>query len=211
MTIGSKAGMINAVTFKTKKTMKNYYRLVQWTDEKGIIIDEITGIESFKDTYYDGKLISIKETPFIHFENLNKQPYDFLTNYGSTPIVSLKMKQILEGQKDDFHYLQFIPVQSKLKIEYFFLQILENIHCFDWEKSEYTRFPEFLGLQNIPDNVSKLVMDQQKIGARNIFRMEEQSHHIFISDTLSDILVENKITGMRITKSPNLDRMYDEE
>jgi hypothetical protein len=121
--------------------MKNYFRLVKWTDEKGLIIDEITGIESLKDTYYDGKLISLKETPFIHFRNIKKQPLDFLTDYGCRPIVSLKMKQILEDQKDDFPYLQFIPLKSKLNKEYFFLQILENIHCFDWEKSEYTRHP----------------------------------------------------------------------
>ncbi|MBU3661259.1 MAG: hypothetical protein FGM14_15410 [Flavobacteriales bacterium] len=191
--------------------MKNYYRLVPWTDEKGITIDEITGIESFKDTYYDGKLISLKETPFIHFENLKKQPLDFLTDYGFRPIVSLKMKQILEDQKDDFPYLQFIPLKSKLKKEYFFLQILENIHCFDWEKSEYTRHPEFLGLENIPDKVSKLVMHHEKIGTRNIFRMAEKSTKIFVSDSLANILTANNITGMRITKSPNLDRLYDAE
>ena len=54
-------------------------------------------------------------------------------------------------------------------------------------------------------------MNHEKIGTRNIFRMAEKSTKIFVSDSLANILTANNITGMRITKSPNLDRLYDSE
>jgi hypothetical protein len=63
----------------------------------------------------------------------------------------------------------------------------------------------------MPNKIHKLKFDIEKIGDRNIFRMAENSVNIFISDTLSDILIDNQITGMKITKSPNMQQMYDDE
>ena len=191
--------------------MKNYYRLKPFSTIEDMRIKEIIWEKETLKSHNRGLEINIADSPEIFFEKVKLNHRDFFIGPYTLPIISDKLKKILEKLENDLPFMQFIPVKSNIKIDYYVLNLLENIYCFDWDESEYTRYPEFLTeLQDRPDEISKLVLVKEKIGKRNIFRMEEQSVHIFISDKLSDILVENDITGIKITKTPNLRQMYDD-
>lgn len=124
---------------------------------------------------------------------------------GATEIViSQKFKDLLEQFEEDKGFLEFIPINFNNVIEkdkitpYYFLNILENIEAFDFEKSEYTQLPAdiFPDQQHLVQEVKTLFVKEEKIGTRNIFRLKEFAIPVYISEKLKNSVEEAGLEGI---------------
>lgn len=193
----------------------NFSRLTPYRIEKNTI--EVIGYQVDKKlrlaVYGGDSLLNYNQPIAIEFKRLSAKTVDYCELSG-LPIVSEKLKNILSSSSD-CDYLEFIPVSTNLGKEYpyYLLNILENIKCMNWEKSEFTTFPkrEDASKSDRPDVITNLVLNEDKINGRNIFRMYEARTNIFISNQLALEFVKNKITGCIFVKTPNLCYVYDPE
>ena len=179
-----------------------YYILESSPNVGDIVINE-HNIEEVMGFINNGKPINENFEYFLEAKNKTGKLTDYISSGRALPpIISDKFKNLLSNLKEEtLENIQFIPIKinnhNKSNKEYFIFNSLNNIKCFDWEKSKYTRFPSFLTkLQNFPNKIEELVFNNKAIGSRNIFRMYESNRFIFISKEMKDILEANNITGI---------------
>jgi|GEM_PF-1704821 len=159
--------------------------------------------ESLRYDITDGIPLEIPEKITLDLKNTTKIYPDFMGSTEHFPIVSEKLKQLLESLPDSEH-LQFFECEltnGKTDKKYYYLNILHNIECLDREQSE-CRFDE--DNPEIVWRIFKLVMKMDKVADRNIFRMQEYKSSIFISSFLEKRLKEENITGYKTGESEDL-------
>lgn len=146
-----------------------------------------------------GDLVSLNKFGEYEIVGKSKKKPDVFS-IGSTEFyINEKVKQILLNICKSDNNVKFL----NMKIEgenYYLLSILNNIECFDWDKSNYTTYSN----KDILKEVSKLVIDTDKLNERKIFRVKEYKFEIFIVEDLVLELKKNKVTGISFLESMDL-------
>ena len=177
-----------------------YYILKSSPNVGDIVINNHNIEEDTITSIKEGNLINENENYFLEAKNKTGMMTDYISaGEVLIPIVSEKVKDLLSDlQAGELKNSQFIPVKitnhNQSNKAYY---ILNNIECFDWENSKYTRFPSFLTkLKDFPNKIEKLVFKNDAIGSRNIFRMYERKSFIFASEKVKNIFEVNNISGI---------------
>ena len=183
--------------------LSNYYLLNRNINENDIWVKSYKVPEAYDWNYSDG--ISIKNTNTsgeLFYQNNKSLKTDYVAGIQSFPVVSKKFKELLENLNDplEFHHVKLVQVISELvDNDYYFLNILENIECFDWDNSEYEKLP----VSQAPTDVEKLVLETHKIGKRNIIRIAELQSLILVSDNLRNLIESCELTGIEFQNIEN--------
>ena len=186
-----------------------FYELEKFYTEGDCVIEKF-----FISKEHNRKILNGVSTPdgniSIVFNHMDGKFTDFPIGGTVLPLVSEKFRQLLENGEDCNH-LEFLPIEygnnEQVPPKYWLMNILNNISCFDWEHSVYTRYPDSMKeLAGRPETVDKLVIDESKVNGRNIFRIKELPTNIFISKALKNKLQKEKISGIHFTKSNEFEK-----
>ncbi|WP_299460869.1 DUF1629 domain-containing protein [uncultured Microscilla sp.] len=185
--------------------MQKYF-LLDWNtnDKKHVFIEGFEASDKLKDNGSTGVSLLNEAPPKAFLKNKKGVKADALVGASTFLVISERFKTLFENFQDDIQFIEFIPLRlenlkSNEKSEkYYLLNILNNIECFDWEKSSYTRYPKdiFPDQQHLIRKVDKLVIDHKPIKERNIFRVAEKPIPIYISQKLKDAIEEADLTGV---------------
>ncbi|UUC47165.1 imm11 family protein [Flavobacterium cerinum] len=160
---------------------------------------------------FEGVLIEDIGDPTIKFRNKKAKITDYIMGIGRFPIVSTRFKDLLSSLPDS-EYIQFIKCKSnyfKQTEEFWIMNILELVDCFDWEKSEYVKRTKYSNPNEFwPDDVTKVEMIDEKTNGRNIFRVLDFPTYIFISKQLEGLILENKIK-LTLVRTQDLTQVID--
>ncbi len=130
-------------------------------------------------------------------KNKTKNYPDLLGTGSSEFFVSNQLKTFLENniKKQRINFLEF-TIEKK---QYWFLNIVGLRDCMDYENSIYSKYEN-----NEPDEITNLVIDEEKIDECDIFRLKDNSIPVFITDVLKIKLEEMNFTGIKIIESMDL-------
>jgi hypothetical protein len=134
-------------------------------------------------------------------KNSSGDKNDFLLYRSYFPLVSDRVKDVLESFSEDVPYLEFFKVRfnKNIKESYWFVNILDNIDAIDRDKSEYTLFPDFMGAKaGRIESINSMALKESVIGKRNIFRLTEQETYVMISENLHEAFLNIGITGFEV-------------
>ncbi len=193
----------------------NYFTLGQKFNEGDLYIkDTDYNRKTFQKIINRGRPIKEQFDISIRLKSKKCNYIDFPMSLSSLNFVSDRFKNLLESLPDK-DYLEFFPVKiegvEKPKSNYWVINILDNIKCFDWEESKYTKFPDnesYKDLQSIPEKIIKLKLKQETIGERNIFRMYESATLIFVSSFLKEQMEKEELKGMTFLPSEDFDKQF---
>jgi len=125
-------------------------------------------------------------------------PTDFFTCVTVT-IVSTRIKKILESKAD--HGVQFLPVvvmdreHGPTQDQYFLMNILEAVPCFDWEGSEYNSRLLDNGIRYI-DAIYKLVLLPVDTIEHPLFKVADVFQFILcVDDGIAQRILDAGCTG----------------
>jgi hypothetical protein len=178
-----------------------YKEFLPWVDEMALEFIEFECTESLDNKLYSGKSLKDEEPPKIYIKDPAGRPPDFLSGIGtSLPIVSVKVKEFLQGTEDvkHFEFIQTTILDYEKDIEYYILNILDVIDAFDWEQSDYDLFDEPGPKGNkVIEELRKTVLIEEKIKGRNLFYVKDFPSKVFISEKLEAQFVKAGIRDFR--------------
>lgn len=149
-----------------------------------------------------GQQITKDEISFdlICLKNVSKRFPDLMGSSFFDFFVSDKFRKTIESMESSEN-IRFISGSFAPKPKtYNLVNILNNVDCFDWDNSEYTTYSN----PKVLKKIQKLVIIEDKVNDRNIFRISDYPSHVFISEKLKNAIEENEITGYTL-KSPAFD------
>jgi len=119
----------------------------------------------------------------------------------SFPIISSRFEELLINSgvtSLEFHPVKLVCQKTKdVDDSYSFLNILDNLLCFDWERSEFeTGFVR----QDVVREVKKLKILEEGIVKRDMVRMAEIPSAILMSARLRTIIESAGITGVQFQR-----------
>ncbi|MCT4637810.1 MAG: hypothetical protein N4A72_08880 [Bacteroidales bacterium] len=140
--------------------------------------------ESVYDNKYNGCRYNISDLK-IELPKSRGIVQDFIDNLHSLLIVSEDIKDVFA--LSDSHNIEYYPVELNRKTDkrYYLINILNNIDCIDFVKSEYK---ELIPSLKVLSKISKLVIDNQKIDKRHYFRMEHLRSELVVSDKVKMLI-----------------------
>lgn len=196
------------------KLSKNLDRVEEYSsrwEDKGaadaLLIGELTEQKNLDFVFTDPERIdSVNE---IRMEGLLSDfgGIDYILTRPNFPVMSKRMLSVLESVKDFPH--QVIPVviedmemaffgsldrSGKVNTDYVAVQLLEQLDIFDREKSVYS--PSSISLSGV-GRIRKLVLKVPEEGLPPIFRIIENSTHLYVSPEAKTALEAAGITGVR--------------
>lgn len=132
--------------------MSKFVRIISHQPKGSLWYTDVTGLnkEAIKQEFA-GKLIADIGAPFIQFKAKTAKMTDYVGGIGHFSIISNRFKEILAALPDS-EYMQFIPCKSnysKQNEQFWVLNLLELIDCFDWENSEYIKRTKYINPQRI--------------------------------------------------------------
>lgn len=192
--------------------MSNFIRIMSYHRDGDLYYTNIENINKEAEKLeFEGVLIEDIGDPTIKFRNKKAKITDYIMGIGRFPIVSTRFKDLLSSLPDS-EYIQFIKCKSnyfKQTEEFWMMNILELVDCFDWEKSEYTKRTKYSNPNEFwPDDVTKVEMIDEKTNGRNIFRVLDFPTYIFISKQLEALILENKIK-LTLVRTQDLTQVID--
>jgi len=145
---------------------------------------------------YGKKITSVNEAN-IKGENTREKKSDLIGTGDSVYFVSEKLKNILTSHisEEDVYFLPQVIYGD----DYYLLNITGLKECMDLENSTYSTFEN-----GMPDEITKLVLEEDKIEAYAIFRIKEKPLHIFVTEKLKKSLEEHNCTGILFMDSMDL-------
>ena len=181
--------------------MKKYFRLNITTKDDEAYVDDVNVDKIMRRKFLDGKDVEVTFPVKANLKNKTKEKPDLMGDSISCPIVSEKLKIFLEIHSDK-NFLKFIDceISDSKKLKYFLLILLNplDINKID---SEYTFFNNDI---NDVDEITKLVIDENSAGNRNIFRISQDRYHIFVDENLKNKIEENGFSGIDFNANMNL-------
>jgi len=177
--------------------MSNFIRIQSYHTNGHLYYTDIDNIDNDAEKLvFSGVAIDNIGDPTLKFRSKNAKVTDYIMGIGRFPIVSTRFKDIVSSLPDS-KYIQFIPCKSnyaKQKEEFWIMNVLELVDCFDWEKSEYIKKPRHINPNEFwADDVTRVEMIDEKTNGRNIFRVRNFPTYIFISKHLESIILEQKL------------------
>lgn len=170
-----------------------HYKLHIYTGNNRAYITDLNLSVEEQEQMVDGKELSLSNIIVADIKNKTKEFPDIMGDSISKIIISSKVKTIFDvlPKQDRF---QYFPIEINKK-EYFLLNILNVIPCFDWEKSIFTTYSN----PKIIRDINHLVFKPNEIKNLNIFRMVEKPYAVYVSEYLKDVFIKEKITGIKIS------------
>lgn len=192
--------------------MSNFVRIISYRTDGDLYYTDIDNINKEAEKLeFEGVLIEDIGDPTIKFRNKKAKITDYIMGIGRFPIVSTRFKDLLSSLPDS-EYIQFIKCKSnyfKQTEEFWMMNILELVDCFDWEKSEYVKRTKYSNPNEFwPDDVTKVEIIDEKTNGRNIFRVLDFPTYIFISKQLEGLILENKIK-LTLVRTQDLTQVTD--
>lgn len=182
--------------------MKQYFKLSWNTNEnKNSFIKDFIINEKLKENTINGISIIDNESPIATLSGLKAIEPDILVGGYILPIISEKFRNdFVKKFSQDTSFIEFLPIIFKNKnflSKYYLMNILNNINCFDFDKSEYTKLPIeiFPDQQDLIFSIEKLEFKYEAINNRNIFRMSEKPTEIYISEEIKKFIIDNEYVG----------------
>lgn len=182
--------------------MNKYFEMNWNTNKKANIFIEGFQISDRMDKFRDMGVTFKEEAPITAIiKNAKGIKADVIVGGSTLPIISEKFKEFITSFSElEYKNLEFIPVlfDPKHKLpNYYLMNILNNIPCFDYEKSVFSRLPIdiFPDQQHIVHNIQKVVLKDELVGQRNIFRIAEYRVPIYITEKLKNAMEEEGFTG----------------
>ncbi|GGG41206.1 hypothetical protein GCM10011344_47620 [Dokdonia pacifica] len=142
----------------------------------------------------NGEKLTLNEKRKIPVKNKKKKIPDILKS--GEVLVNEKVKKLLEEQTTAI--INYIPLKVD-KYDYWLLNIINHLDCFDYENSEFTTLKS-----GKPFKITNLKLITQNIPEIAIFRLKEKSSTLFVTDKLKTILEEANVTGIRFNEDMNL-------
>lgn len=170
-----------------------FWKLVKTSLKGDVIIENFKCTSEWEEKEFSGDSLLSADSPIIQIRNKSGKLRDFLIGGTSIPVVSQKVKELLQ-KLDDVSYLEFIQLKTddiNISEPYWAINIKSIIKCLDYDKSEYTVHEKSGKIRKI----EKMVLRDEVIGDRNIFYIEEDPVNVYISDKLKVIFAEKEITG----------------
>jgi len=171
-----------------------YYNLIPKLGEGPTAMAHVvsTGIE--REIIYklmDGEKIHDIDMSKAKIKNITKKFPDVIGTGSSEYFVTNAFKRVIEGLEsaENMHFIAVTLVDK----QYWLLNILNNIECFDFENSEYSVRE---GNPRIIRDIKTMALMESRINGRHIFRVAEKPVYIFISQTLKDAIEANNLTGI---------------
>ena len=160
---------------------------------------EFSGLDTdTEEEMFDGKLIkSINIDDKVIKRKSYKNP-DVYDNSHTEFYVSKAVKEILEKIEDNSK-LNFIETTINNE-KFWFLNILETLDCFDWNKSTYTSYSNPKAIKE----VTKLEFISKVIGNRKIFRIKYIETDIFVTEDLKNELEHHNFSGLTFVDGKNI-------
>ncbi|MDJ0601581.1 MAG: hypothetical protein QNJ37_22390 [Crocosphaera sp.] len=183
------------------KSKENFYLLHRLITKGDLYVWEYNAPEAY-DEYSSGQSIDSTSTPIqLFYKYKTHRKTDYLAGIFSFPIISSRFRQLLVDAGTtslDFHPVKLICQKTKVvDNDYSFLNILDNIACFDWNKSEFER--GFIR-QDVVREVRKLKIIEEKLARRDLVRMKEIPSAILISNRLCKLIESAKMTGVKFQR-----------
>ena len=174
------------------------FALLQHKIENGDVwVDEYDVPEAYDIDSSEGVSITpVHEQTRLLYKNRSARKTDYVAGIFSFPVVSRKFAELLELLHEG--HLEYLPVRLVCRRTgdadetYFLLNILDNVPCFDWEKS---RYEETLP-GGTPFGITKFSIREAELEKRNIARIAEIPSLILVSDLLRKKIEEQALTGV---------------
>ena len=177
--------------------MPSFYLLEQKVEDQNIWIERYAAPEFYDFSYSEGIPAPTQmQTARLFYRYKTKKKTDYLPGIFTFPAISNKFQDLLQRNFSD--PLEFLPLEliceptGEIDRSYRFLNILDNVSCFDWERSEY----EILPASKMPCDVAKLAVVADSLSGRDIARMAEIRSLILVSERLREAVEEEGLTGV---------------
>lgn len=192
--------------------MSNFIRIQCYHTDGHLYYKNISGINKEAEKLeFEGIFIENIGDPVITFRSKSAKLTDYIMGIGWFPIVSTRFKEILSALPDS-EYIQFIKCHSnysKPTEEFWIMNILDLVDCFDWEKSDYTKHAKYSNPNEFwPDDITRVELIDEKTNGRNIFRVLDFPTNIFISKHLEKIILEKKLK-LTLVRTQDLTQVTD--
>ncbi len=166
--------------------------------------------------WQDGHIINLNDYDLSNLEFVCETLPEFgMTDFVVTdlgcPIVSSRLKDILEVAADNINYYPARIIERVGEpplTGYFAANIIGMIDCIDFEKSELEVEEEDGEIIDI-DDVETLVLKEQ--GFARIYRMHLFERVIVADEKLSDMLISSNISGMKLVEPEKWDGFVGEK
>jgi hypothetical protein len=165
--------------------------------DKGFAYLESEGFdfEMRRQIYMGEKINTISNEKFIVKTKKGKYP-DFMGS-SSIPFISDKFKKVIENHSE-INNINFLPTKIE-KENYWLLNIIGYLDCFDKEKSTFSTFDN-----GEPDEIQNIVFFEENIPSFSIFKIKESPINIFITDEFKKVIEENHISGVSFLENTDL-------
>ena len=189
--------------------MEKFFILKGGFINRHVFIDEYTAPEPY-DRDYDGLPISKAEEPArLYYKYKTHRKTDYIAGIHCFPVISQRLQKIL--LELNISHLECHPVElickktEEVDASYSFLNILNNVQCFDWEQSEFETVPQ---APQVVIGVGKLVVKQDTIQGRDLVRMDEIRSLILVSARLKYQIETAKLTGIEFVQLKDYRKMW---
>jgi hypothetical protein len=123
-------------------------------------------------------------------------PADFFDSGSLYFIVSEPLKELLEKHANAQIEYYELELRQRGKIytdkRFYFANIMSQVDCFDRQNGQYTPQGELI------NKITKLAIDETKIGASNLFRVEKAMYMIVaVTEFLAAKILAEGFTGVR--------------
>ncbi|MNW39972.1 hypothetical protein D3C74_170740 [compost metagenome] len=136
-------------------------------------------------------------------ETLYKKTYKDFPNFGKDPVVSAKVRQIIEPYVKD--QVEFLPI-SHAELDLYLINVLNIIDCVDWKRSDVHQMSDgsFGGFIKLALNFAKIPKDIY------MFKIPEMATSwVFVTEAFKDIIEQHKLKGLDF--SVEFDSEFTEE
>ncbi len=180
--------------------MEAIYEIVAFGDEKDVFVEGMEGAEPFSGYYRGEPLEAPAVQPRLLYRRQAARKTDFLLGIQVFPVVSQRFREVVESVEREF--VQFFPVNlvcretGTVNLSYFFMNILDNLEAFDWERSIYT---EMAGAKAVLE-AEKICLQGQSVGTRQIFRVNGILVHLFVGSRMQRAMQAAGLTGFLMTQ-----------
>jgi hypothetical protein len=190
--------------------MKKFYRMVTGNiDASQIEVYDQMYTEEINDNSHKGKTFDLTKMPKLFYKPADGVKSDLVRGAVSFPVVSKKLREIIEVSGDEnviFHKVELLGLgNDEIDVDksYSFMNILNPVDCFDFEKSIYKPME---GFPKIATNIDKIVLDETKIDGRKIFRIIQSPGIIFIAKEIKTEIEDSNLIGILITDDYKLSK-----
>ena len=137
----------------------------------------------------DGNRIDEINTFNFVVKNKTKKFPDYWGTGSQELFVSSELKTFLEKNilKQQLNFIEF-TIEKK---QYWFLNIVGLRDCMDYKNSVYSKYEN-----NEPDEITNLVIDEEKIDEYDIFRLKDNPVKLFVTESIKLKMEELNFEGI---------------